>query len=180
MIKHAWLTPMYHPADPTQAVSVSQDSLTAVTVNLMGGESRCISLYFVEITQNGSSDSPVIMNSPSPSIGVTELDLCRNRYSFVGFVQAPSGVQGGRSTAQMIGKYLKPNLLGTTHHIIIASIYKFTCTNETQSNALGDSIKCCLRIYVNPVLLFDAFYCRFPHNYKQNKGKGRCMQFAIV
>ncbi|XP_064393580.1 uncharacterized protein LOC135341041 [Halichondria panicea] len=100
--------------DPTQAVSVSQDSLTAVTVNLMGGESRCISLYFVEITQNGSSDSPVIMNSPSPSIGVTELDLCRNRYSFVGFVQAPSGVQGGRSTAQMIGLEAVTNVKANT------------------------------------------------------------------
>ncbi len=96
---------LYHPADPTQAVSVSQDSLTAMTVTLTGGDSRCVSLYVVEVTQIGSSDSPIAMNSPSPSIGVTGLDLCRNRYSVVGFVQAPSGVQGGRSTPQMIGKY---------------------------------------------------------------------------
>ena len=107
IIRHAWLTPiLYHPADPTQAVSVSQDSLTAVTVTLTGRDSRCVSLYFVEITQMGSSDSPIVMNSPSPSISVTGLDLCRDRYSVVGFVQAPSGIQGGRSTAQMIGKYI--------------------------------------------------------------------------
>ena len=106
IIRHAWLTPMYHPADPTQAVSVSQDSLTAVTVTLTGGDSRCISLYFVEVTQMGSSDSPIIMSSSSPSIGVTGLDLCRNCYFVVGFVQALSGVQGGRSTPQMISKYM--------------------------------------------------------------------------
>ncbi len=97
---------LYHPADPTQAVSVTKDSLTAVTVTLTGGDSRCVSLYFVEITQMGSSDSPIVMNSLFPSIGVTGLDLCRDRYSVVGFVQAPSGIQGGRSTAQMIGKYI--------------------------------------------------------------------------
>ncbi len=54
----------------------------------------------------GSSDSPVIMSSSSPSIGVTDLDLCRNRYSVIGFVQAPSGIKGGRSTPHMIGKYM--------------------------------------------------------------------------
>ncbi len=107
IIRHAWLTPLlYHPADPTQAVSVSQDSLTAVTVTLTGGDSRCISLYFVVITDIGSSDSPVVMSSSSPSINVTGLDLCRNRYIVVSFVQAPSGVQGGRSTPQMISKYI--------------------------------------------------------------------------
>ena len=85
---------------------MSQDSLTAVTVTLTGGDSRCISLYFVEIIQMGSNDSPVIMSSSSPSTSVTGLDLCRDRYFVVGFVQAPSGVQGGRSTPQMIGKYI--------------------------------------------------------------------------
>ena len=85
---------------------MSQDSLTAVTVTLTGGDSHCISLYFVEITQMGSNDPPTIMSNSFPSIGVTGLDLCRNRYSVVGYVQAPSGVQGGRSTPQMIGKYI--------------------------------------------------------------------------
>ncbi len=107
IIRHAWLTLyLYHPADPTQAVSVSQDSLTAVTVNLTGGDSRCVSLYFVVITEIGSSDSPAIISGFYPSFSVTGLDLCRNRYFVVGFVQAPSGVQGGRSTPQMISKYM--------------------------------------------------------------------------
>ena len=55
---------------------MSQDSLTAVTVTLTGGDSRCISLYFVEITEIGSNDSPTIISSSFPSIGVTGLDLC--------------------------------------------------------------------------------------------------------
>ncbi|XP_064397825.1 uncharacterized protein LOC135344527 isoform X2 [Halichondria panicea] len=100
--------------DPTQAVSVSQDSLTAVTVTLTGGDSRCISLYFVEVTQMGSSDSPIIMSSSSPSIGVTGLDLCRNCYFVVGFVQALSGVQGGRSTPQMISLEAVTNVKANT------------------------------------------------------------------
>ncbi|XP_064393559.1 uncharacterized protein LOC135341019 isoform X2 [Halichondria panicea] len=100
--------------DPTQAVSVSQDSLTAVTVNLTGGDSCCISLYFVVITEIGSSDSPTIISSFSPSISVTGLDLCRNRYFIVGFVQAPSGVQGGRSTPQMISLEAVTNVKAST------------------------------------------------------------------
>ncbi len=84
-------------------MSVSQDSLTAVTVTLtVMGDSRCASLYFVEIAQIGSSDPPIVMNSSSPSIIVTGLDLCMNHYSVVGFVEAPSGVQGGRSGPQEI------------------------------------------------------------------------------
>ncbi len=72
-------------------MSVSQDSLTAVTVNVTVGDSRCASLYFVEITQIDSSHSPIVINSSSPSICVTGLALCMNRYSFVGFVKTPRG-----------------------------------------------------------------------------------------
>ncbi len=83
-------------------VSVSQDSLTAVTVTLIVENSRCASLYFMEITQMDSSDPPIFMNSSSSSMNVAGLDLCRNRYSVVGFVEAPSGLQGGRSKPQKI------------------------------------------------------------------------------
>ncbi len=83
-------------------VSVRQDSLTAVPVNLTVTDTRCAAMYFVEVTQDGSSDPPIIMSSSSPSVSVTDLDLCRNSYSIVGFVQAASGQRGARSSPQQI------------------------------------------------------------------------------
>ncbi len=73
-----------------------------MTVTLTVTDSRCAATYFVEVTQDGSSDSPVIMSSSSPSVSVTDLDLCRNSYSIVGFVQAPSSQRGARSLSQPI------------------------------------------------------------------------------
>ncbi len=82
------------------SVSVSQDSLTAVTVTLTVSDTPCAEMYFVEVTQDGSSDSPIIRSSSSPSVIVDGLDLCRNRYSVVGFVQFPSGLIGERLSSQ--------------------------------------------------------------------------------
>ncbi len=87
---------------PTPSLSVSQDSLTIVTVTLTVTDTRCAAMYCVEVTQDGSSDPPIIMSSSSPSVSVTDLDLCRNSYSIVGFVQAPSGQSGARSSSQPI------------------------------------------------------------------------------
>ncbi len=87
---------------PSVLVSVNQNSLTVVTVTLTVTDTRCAAMYFVEVTQDGSSDPPIIMSSSSPSVSVTDLDLCRNSYSIVGFVQAPSGQRGARSSSQPI------------------------------------------------------------------------------
>ena len=70
-------------------------------MTLTVGDDRCASMYFVEASQMGSND-PIIMSSSSPSVSVTNLDLCRNRYSIVGYVQASTGMQGGRSSTQII------------------------------------------------------------------------------
>lgn len=80
---------------------VTQDSLTTLTVNLSVGDDRCASLYCVKITEQGNSQ-PIIMNSTSPSVSVSGLNLCSNTYSVAGYVQAPNGMQGTRSSGEMI------------------------------------------------------------------------------
>ena len=93
---------------PVPALSSDQVSLTTLTLNLIVDNSRCASLYVVEIDQLGSGGPPITVNSSTPNISVTGLDLCTYYYSVVGYVQAPSGVRGERSSSTEI----QPDLSG--------------------------------------------------------------------
>ena len=75
-----------------------------MTVTLTVTDIRCAAMYFVEVIQVDGNESPIIISNSMSAVSVTGLDLCRNRYSVVGFVQAPSGQMGERSSAQQFGK----------------------------------------------------------------------------
>ncbi len=101
----------YSPtAIPTPSITaVEQMSQSTVNVNIAVDSTECAATYLVNAYQNG--DSVVISASSSTQpVAVSDLDVCRYNYEFMGNVITAGGVAGDTSSplsfiANLSGEY---------------------------------------------------------------------------